>query len=40
MSLNELTVKGLISMAKENGISGYSNLKKEDLINLIEESLN
>lgn len=39
MSLQDLTVKGLRDIARENGISGYSNLRKAELINLLEDSL-
>ena len=33
--LNEYTVTQLKNMAKERGLTGYSSLKKADLINLL-----
>jgi hypothetical protein len=33
--LNEYTVTQLKNMAKERGLTGYSSLKKVDLINLL-----
>ena len=34
--LNEYTVTQLKNMAKERGLTGYSSLKKADLINLLK----
>lgn len=39
-SLEDMTVRELIDLAKNEGISGYSGLDKADLINLIKKELN
>ncbi|KNF06969.1 transcription termination factor [Gottschalkia purinilytica] len=39
-SLNELTVDELKTMARDLGITGYSSMKKEELIKAIEEAQN
>jgi len=39
MSLRELTVKGLRDIARENGIRGYSKLRKAELVDLLADSL-
>lgn len=35
-NINDLTVKELKEIAKEKGIEGYNNMKKEDLIAALE----
>lgn len=36
---SEMTVQDLQAMCKENGLTGYSNFAKEDLIKFIQENL-
>jgi hypothetical protein len=36
-ALNKLTKKELKDMAKDEGLTGYSKLKKEDLVDLLKE---
>ena len=40
MELNKMNMVQLRALAKENNLRGYSRLRKNDLINLIFESLN
>lgn len=35
LNLNEFTVKELKELAKDKGLTGYSNLKKDELIKLL-----
>ncbi len=37
VDINKLTVDKLKEIAKEKGIEGYSNMKKEDLIAALED---
>lgn len=36
---SEMTVQDLQAICKEKGLTGYSNLSKDDLVNFIQESL-
>ena len=39
MDLNKMNMVQLRALAKENNLKGYSRLRKNDLVNLIFESL-
>ena len=39
MDLNKMSMVQLRALAKENNLRGYSRLRKNDLINMIFESL-
>ncbi|WP_315069622.1 Rho termination factor N-terminal domain-containing protein [uncultured Clostridium sp.] len=36
---SEMTVQDLQSICKENGLTGYSNLSKDDLVKFIQDNL-